>query len=242
MLKRIVSHKQIGGRQLKRNVLKLLQQENPDRCISELSRLPARKVVNPLFSFLCSLDELVKWRAVSAMGAVLANLAETNLESARVVMRRFIWQLNDESGGIGWGCPEAMGDTMACSKRLAEEYRKILVSYIRPDGNFLEHEMLQRGALWGVGRLAHRRPDLFPGCAPLLIPYMQSDDAVLRGLAVWTAGALAHESVIPLLKQLSRDRSRFSLYRNWQLAECTVDQMARDAIMAAENLSLPEEK
>ncbi len=116
-----MSPQNTSGRQLKRNVLKLLQQDSPDQCISELHRLPARKVVNPLFSFLCSLDELVKWRAVSAMGAVLANLAESNLESARVVMRRFIWQLNDESGGIGWGCPEAMGDTMARSRRLAEE-------------------------------------------------------------------------------------------------------------------------
>jgi HEAT repeat protein len=230
-----VSPDKINGRQLKRNVLKLLQQENPDRCISELSRLPARKVVNPLFSFLCSPDELVKWRAVSAMGAVLANLAETNLESARVVMRRFIWQLNDESGGIGWGCPEAMGDTMARSKQLAEEYGGILISYIRPNGNYLEHEMLQRGALWGVGRLAHRRPDLFTGCAPLLIPYMQSNDAALRGLAVWAAVALADKSIISLLRKLSGDGSRFSFYHDWQLDECAVGQIARDAIKAAES-------
>ena len=228
-----MSPEKISGRQLKRNVLKLLQQGNPDRCISELQQLPARKVVNPLFSFLCSLDELVKWRAVSAMGAVLANLAETNLESARVVMRRFIWQLNDESGGIGWGCPEAMGDTMARSKRLAEEYGAILISYIRPQGNFLEHEMLQRGALWGVGRLAHRRPDLFKGCADLLIPYMQSNDAVLRGLAVWAAVPMADKSIISLLNQLSKDSSRFSLYSDWQISECAIGQIACDAVKVA---------
>jgi hypothetical protein len=99
-----VSPEKIKGRQLKRNILELLKQENAEHCIVELCRLPARKVVNPLFSFLCSLDELVKWRAVSAMGAVVSNLFKTNPESARVIMRRFIWQLNDESGGIGWGC------------------------------------------------------------------------------------------------------------------------------------------
>jgi hypothetical protein len=237
-----VSAEKINGRQLKRIVIELLQQENSDRCISELCRLPARKVVNPLFSFLCSLDELVKWRAVSSMGAVVSNLARTNLESARVIMRRFIWQLNDESGGIGWGCPEAMGDTMARSKLLADEYGGILISYIRPDGNFLEHELLQRGALWGVGRLAHRRPDLFKGCARLLIPYMQSNDAALRGLAVWAAIPLADQSIIALLKELSNDRSRFSLYRKWQLKECTVDSLAREAIRAAEDQNLAEEK
>ena len=228
-----MSPQNTSGRQLKRNVLKLLQQGSPDRCISELHRLPARKVVNPLFSFLCSLDELVKWRAVSAMGAVLANLAESNLESARVVMRRFIWQLNDESGGIGWGCPEAMGDTMARSKRLAEEYGGILISYIRPEGNFLEHEMLQRGAIWGVGRLAHHRPELFKGCAHLLIPYLQSKDSVLRGLAVWATIPVADEPIISLLKQLSKDRSRFSLYGDWQLSEYEIGQIAGDAVKVA---------
>ena len=230
-----MSPEKTSGRQLKHRVLELLQQENPDKCISELYRLPARKVVNPLFSYLCSPNELVKWRAVSAMGAVLANLAEANLESARVVMRRFIWQLNDESGGIGWGCPEAMGDTMARSRRLAKEYAGILVSYMRPEGNFLEHEMLQRGVLWGVGRLAHRRPHLFTGCAPLLIPYMQSRDAALRGLAVWATVPMAAESTLPFLRQLSKDSSRFSFYYGWHISEKVVGQIANDAIKAAEN-------
>ncbi|MGD8521877.1 MAG: hypothetical protein PVF56_12085 [Desulfobacterales bacterium] len=237
-----MSPEKISGRQLKRNVLQLLQQDNLDRCISELCRLPARQVVNPLFSFLCSLDAIVKWRAVSAMGAVVSNLAKTNLESARIIMRRFIWQLNDESGGIGWGCPEAMGDAMARNKPLADEYGCILISYIRPDGNFLEHEILQRGVLWGVARLTHKRPDLFRGCTRLLIPYMQSSDATLRGLAVWAASPLVDESINWLINRLCNDKSRFTLYQDGQLTERTVGQLAHDAIMAAGDHSLPEEK
>ena len=92
--------KKIRGRQLKRTVLKLLQQDDIQQSESELIRLPARQTVNPLFSFLCSGDEKIKWHAVTAMGAVVSNLAITDLESARVIMRRFMWHLNDESGGI----------------------------------------------------------------------------------------------------------------------------------------------
>ncbi|MGD9194313.1 MAG: hypothetical protein PVH58_20495, partial [Desulfobacterales bacterium] len=117
--------------------------------------MPPKRAVNPLFSLLCSLDERLKWRAVTAMGQVVSNLAETDLESARVIMRRFMWHLNDESGGIGWGCPESMGEIMARCERLADEYGFVLISYIQPEGNYLEHEILQRGVLWGVGRLAH---------------------------------------------------------------------------------------
>ncbi len=93
------------------------------------------------------------------MGMVVSNLADHDIESARVVMRRLMWNLNDESGGIGWGSPEAMGEIMARHSRLAQEFASILVSYINPDKNYIEHEILQRGVLWGIGRLAYERPE-----------------------------------------------------------------------------------
>ena len=76
-----------SGRDLKRKVLVLLQSDNFDPRLSELCQLPARQVINPLFSFLLSTDEETKWRAITAMGAVVANLAEKDMESERVVMR-----------------------------------------------------------------------------------------------------------------------------------------------------------
>jgi len=36
-----------------------------------------------------------------------------------------MWSLNDESGGIGWGAPEAMGAIMARHTGLADEYANI---------------------------------------------------------------------------------------------------------------------
>ena len=155
-----MSRHQTSSRHLKEKIRKLLLQQNIESGLAEIGRMPARKAINPLFSFLCSLDELLKWRAVTAMGEVVNRLAGVEMESARVIMRRYMWQLNDESGGIGWGCPEAMGEIMARNENLAGEFWCILISYIRPDGNFLEHAGLQRGALWGVGRLAHARPHL----------------------------------------------------------------------------------
>lgn len=44
------------------------------------------------------------------------------MEKACTVMRRLMWTLNDEFGGIGWGVPEAMGEIMVCHKGLAHIY------------------------------------------------------------------------------------------------------------------------
>lgn len=152
--------KEFVGRGLKRKVYDLLKSADFEQALEELCRLPARQVINPLFSFLYNSDEQIKWRAVTAMGAVVANLADKDMEEARVIMRRLMWNLNDESGGIGWGSPEAMGEILACHEGLAKEYVNILISYTMEDGNYLENEILQRGLLWGIGRLSQVRPHL----------------------------------------------------------------------------------
>ncbi len=217
-------------RTLKKKIYNLLVQNDFTGGLQAIRRYPARQVVNPLFSFILSGDELVKWRAVTAMGAVVADLAANEMESARVVMRRFIWNLNDESGGIGWGSPEAMGEIMARHQGLAAEYAKIIVSYIQPHGNFIEHELLQRGVLWGLGRLARARPRLVDEAAGFLRPYLESDDPTLRGLAAWTAGAIGDESTAPLLKRLLNDEARVNIFLAGRLAACPVSRLAREAL------------
>lgn len=198
--------------------------------LAEIGRMPARKAINPLFSFLCSLDEVLKWRAVMAMGEVVDRLADADMESARVIMRRYMWQLNDESGGIGWGCPEAMGEIMARNKNLAAEFWRILVSYIRPDGNFLELEALQRGVLWGLGRLAHARPSLLKDSVGDLHPYLQMDDPCLRGLAAWACGPLRNQKTEAILKRLTQDEAELDVFLDGHLKRYSVGKLAAQAM------------
>jgi hypothetical protein len=225
-----MSRHQTSNRQLKEQIRKLLLQQDIESGLAQIGDMPSRKAINPLFSFLCSLDEVLKWRSVMAMGEIVDRLADADMESARVIMRRYIWQLNDESGGIGWGCPEAMGEIMARNENLAEEFGCILVSYIRPDGNFLEHETLQRGALWGVGRLAHARPRLLKDSADYLDPYMQAGDPYLRGLAAWASGALRSKNTEVLLNGLKEDNAKLSVFLDGQLITCSVGDLAEKAL------------
>jgi hypothetical protein len=169
------------------------------------------------------------------MGEVVDRLADADLESARVIMRRYMWQLNDESGGIGWGCPEAMGEIMARNENLADEFWCILISYIRPDGNFLEHEVLQRGVLWGVGRLAHARPQLLKTSVDFLHPYMQTDDPHLRGLAAWAAGPLQNKNTASILDQLKDDSAKLSIYLDGHIKRRSVSEIVKKALMIQAN-------
>ena len=218
------------GRDVKRRVLEILKSHDLDQVVDELCRLPARQVINSLFSLLCSSDEQIKWRAVTAMGTVVANLADEDIESARVIIRRLMWSLNDESGGIGWGAPEAIGETLACHEGLAREYANILTSYIKEDGNFLEYEPLQRGAMWGIARLAQIRPHLVQDAKHYLIKRLDSSDATIKGLAALTLGLLGDEEALSQLEDLSRDDTEFHLYLDCKMGVRRVSELAEQAL------------
>jgi len=149
-----------------------------------------------------------------------------------VVIRRFMWNLNEESGGIGWGCPEAMGECTARSARLADEYGCILISYLHPGHNYIEHPALQAGVLWGIGRLAHARPATMTECVELLSSFLESSEAALRGHAAWAGGFLADERLAPRLERLVVDRSLFTLYDDERLATLSVGAAAERALQA----------
>ncbi|MFH0958303.1 MAG: hypothetical protein V1897_06330, partial [Pseudomonadota bacterium] len=125
----------LKGRDLKKKVIELLREKDFGSSLNQLALFPGKLVINPLLSYLLDHDELVKWRAVTAIGLVVSKLAENDAEAARVIMRRLMWSLNDESGGIGWGAPEAMAEIMAQCHRMAQEFNLILISYLDEEGN-----------------------------------------------------------------------------------------------------------
>lgn len=147
-------------KRLKKEVLQLLEQNDFEKQIQKIQKYDERKLVNALFPFLYSTDKKIKKHAVTAMGEVVSKIAEDDIEFARTVMRRLMLSLTEESGGIGWGAPEAMGEIMARSEKLAEEYHKILISYTLGGGNELDFEDLQKDVIAGLRRLSVVRPDL----------------------------------------------------------------------------------
>ncbi len=182
-------------RALNKYVAGLLKDLDFAGAMAKIDSEPPSTMLKPLFSCLCSCDDKVKWRAVSAMGRVVSALAAQNLEDARVVMRRFMWMLNDESGGIGWGVPEAMAEVMACQPVMAREYAHILVAFMREDGFYLELPAMQRGLMWGIERLAassseNRQLLLNKEVCHYLAPYLKSEDSKVQALAEKAATVL----------------------------------------------------
>lgn len=191
--------------------------------------------VGPLFSFLL-LGPQTMHRAAVALGQVTARLAEKQPEIAKNIIRRFMWHLNEESGNIGWGIPDAFAETLAASPPLARDFHRILISYIIDlghDDNFCDHHILRRSCFWGIGRLAQERPELCLGARKWLLKGLEDEDVICRGMAAWALSQLPPDLMdAPALRRLA-DAGHdevCELFDGNDVYEKSVSQIAREAL------------
>ena len=154
-------------------------------------------------------------------------------------MRRFLWSLNDESGGIGWGAPEAMAEIMFHCTLLRREYLHMLISYMREDGeekfqegNYLELPLLQRGLLWGIGRLCqgHRSEMVARQITGDLIAYLSSPDHQVVGLAIWCLGILGENLAASKISTFLNHPGEVRLFLDNTLKTVTVAKLAEEGL------------
>jgi hypothetical protein len=215
------------GRKTKKKVGEILLEPHRGTCLERLAQIPDEQLIGHLFSYFYNTNELIKLRSISAMGVLGARLEQTNIEKARIVLRRIMWNLNDESGGIGWGSPEAMGEILSQSPKLALEFKSILFSYLDPDGNFIEHEMLQRGVLWGIGTYLETFPeDISEKTKGLLFGYLHSLDSVKRGYAIRAlVNAKCFDcSLVP--ENIIKDNNIIGIFNDWDFIAVRISEIS----------------
>lgn len=219
---------------IKREVLKALTDEAWEQRLMELADRSLKSLISPLFSALCQVDPILRWRGIHGLGIVVSRLAEGHMEDARVVLRRLMWNLNEESGGIGWGSAEAMGEILALSEPLAKEYHSILLSYIHQrdegDDNYLELPALRQGALWGIARLAEVRPQLAAKAIEDLRLCLNDSDPTIRGLACKVFAVIGSGTARTELERLTRDNTAVDLYWDQAMQPSTVGTLAIEAL------------
>lgn len=119
------------------------------------------RVVRFLMGRLYSGDDSEKWRAVRGFGALAADRSVLDSHRAADLMRRFVWALNDESGSVPYGVPEAMGEILAVRSELRPVFLPILCSLLTQE-EMSQTGPVERGAIWAVGRIGPPAGQQFP--------------------------------------------------------------------------------
>ncbi len=185
-----------------------------------------------ILSFLTALtydpEPLIGWRAVEAIGLAAARIAGDNPEFVRIHLRRLLWLLNDESGGIGWRFPEAMGEIIRNRPQQFAEFVPLVISLF--DMAAEDAVRFKPGILWAIGRLGQVMPAAVKTAKPKIIPCLDDLDPQTRGLAVWCLGQLGDVKRLSHHKALSKDESLVELYSHGQLTCKSVAQLVHEAL------------
>ncbi len=135
----------------KEQISALLAREDYE-ALAEMARHSLPRVLRSLNGRLASADEEEKLRAVRALGRLAAArelLAEDRL---RELVRRYLWALNDESGAVPYGIPEALGEILAVRGELQASYLPILGSLLTEE-EMSQTGPIERGVVWAAARI-----------------------------------------------------------------------------------------
>ena len=84
--------------------------------------------------------------------------------------------------------------------------------------------------MWGIGKLSEKRPELVKGASAFLLPYLESQDEVIRGLAVRLMGLLQVKEALPRLRRLREDDSSLVTLVGNELITVRVKDLAEEAL------------
>jgi hypothetical protein len=183
----------------------------------------ARNPQRILISFTFDRDELLRWRAIDAFGRVAALQAERNLEKVRDSIRRLLWLMNDESGGLGWHAPEMIAEILVNVPALIPEYAGLLPSYLR-------EEPFERGTHFAVYRVAQVDPRPFVEHVSALTASLEDPDPAIRAYTALVLKTITGSSGDPAAGEPRAGDATFMFYdfESGELRETTVDGILED--------------
>lgn len=219
-------------RRLKVELRSLLARDDWQGHVEEIAA-QGQQAIGALFSFLL-LEPTAMHRAAVALGATVAAIYVKNPETARNIMRRFMWHMNEDSGNIGWGIPCAFAEALAQNPDLAREYSHILISYIMDLGfadNYCDNIQLRRDCYWGVGRLLRADSGFCPKARPWLVKGLADEDDLGRAMALWALTQCPTElTSTPVLRHMLGNQEKYEIFEEGNMREYTMAELAEKAL------------
>ena len=124
----------------------------------------SRKTLSLLIRMAYDKETLVGWRAIKAVGRVAKVLAKTEHEFLRIAVRKLLWSLSDESGGIGWAAPELLGEIVSSDPEGFADIIPLIAEVYD-----IEEQTFRPGVMYALARIAEVSPVLIANYQKVII-------------------------------------------------------------------------
>ena len=200
--------------QMKRTISIALEKNDYEAVLTYARQ--SRKALSVLIRLAYDKGTLIGQRAIIAIGFVAALFVKTNYEFLRETIRKLLWSLSDESGGIGWSAPEILGEIVSADPtRFADIVPLIAEVYS------VEERVFRPGVLYALKKIAEIQPDLVCPFRSIIIDGLSDHDPMARIYALELIMVLHASLTVQDLKDITRhinmlveDRTEAWIYKN----------------------------
>ena len=187
-------------------------------------------IIKWLISLSYDKQALISWRAIEAIGFISRTFSKGRMDILRETIRRLLWSMGEESGGIGWSAAEMLGEIVTGDPDAFNDIIPILWSY-------KDEEMFRAGIVWAMGRIAMTRPELVAFIMQDLPEMLEDRNPVVRGYTVLLMGllpeALNAETGRQQISKLLGDIEPVTVYNEGELLSRSVGEIAHEVLHKA---------
>ncbi len=214
---------------LKNQIRNLLEEGDLDQ-VAEVATA-RRRTLGQLVSLTFDSDPTIVYRAIEATGVCAGRLAKIDPDSVWEHLRRLLWMISEESGGICWHAPELMAEIVHRLPDQFSEYLEVTASFLLTmEEEDLEH--FRPAALRALGLLGEIPGDLRSELMPAVTAALDSPDAQARGMAVWALSRMGETDLISGRKELLSDDGEVDHYHDGRHHRTTIADLTRSLLDA----------
>jgi len=212
--------------ELKQRLVQALE-SNDNETVRTLA-LQSRKMFSVLVRLAYDKTTLIGWRSIRATGHVASLYVKNNYDFLRDAIRKLLWSLSDESGGIGWSAPEILGEIVSADPGKMSDVIPLIADIFS-----MEERVFRPGVLYALKRIGETKPEAVVPFESLVMRGLLEQDPLSRIYALELVQILKKKfspgdfrEIISLLENLRRDKSVAWIYRNDSFNDLEVSEMA----------------
>ena len=213
--------------ELKNRLLKALE-HNDQESILAFARKD-HQVLGQLVRIAYDKDTLAGWRAITAIGSIARAIVKTEYPVLREMVRKLLWSLSDESGGIGWSAPEMLGEIVS-----ADPVRFRDVVPLIAEVYSIEEKVFRPGVIYALSRISQVEPAAVQPHIDLAIKALSDQDPLVRVYALKLMMGLQdvlateqRDAYLAIRKKMADDMSEVWIFDGNAFINVLVSELAR---------------
>lgn len=200
------------GPELKKAIKQSLQNEDYD-LITALG-LADKAVIRQLISMSYDKEDVLSFRAIKALGLLCKAMALTRMDVVRETIRKLLWSMGDESGGIGWTAPEMIAEIIRHEPHKYDDIIPVLWSY-------KEETMFRAGVVLGLLRIALADKERASFVLADLDELLKDPNPSVRAYTALLCKVLGKACTL----DLANDKAQMLVFINGELKKLTVAEV-----------------